>query len=151
MSDVKLFQTGDGGNITINTNQDVELTGGFETDFYLSLFGGNQDDDGSVGNKNNWWGNLTENDPIYQFRSKTQNLLVSLPLVSGNLRRIEDAAKYDIQSYIDIGSVDSIDVTVSIIGKRAVSIKIDAFVDGNNISITFLANWQSMESEYLTV
>lgn len=148
MSDVLLSQTADGGNITIENNQDVTLTGGFETDFYLSLFGGNEEDDGTVGNKNNWWGNLLENDPTFQFRSRTQNLLISLPLVSGNLRKIEDAVKIDLNSYVEIGAVDTIDVDVSITGPRRVEIVINTYVDGNNIEVTFLVNWLAMETEF---
>ena len=147
--DVLLFQTSNGGNITIETNDDVKLTGGFETDFFLSLFGGNQEDDGSANNKDNWWGNLTENDPAFQFRSRTQNLLISLPLVSGNLRKLEDAAKYDLKSYVELGAITELSVSVSITGPRRVKIVINAFADGNSISITFLAHWQAMEKEHL--
>lgn len=146
--DVLLFQTADGGNITIETNQDVQLTGGFETDFFLSLFGGNEDDDVSVSSKKSWWANLLEDDPAFQFRSRTQNLLISLPLVSGNLRKIEDAVKRDLQSYIDIGAVETIDTEVSITGPRRVKIVITIQANGESITITFLANWQAMEKEH---
>lgn len=148
MSDVLLFQTIDGGNVTIEPNQDIKTTGGFETDFYLSLFGGNEGDNGSNGNKNNWWANLLENDPAYQFRSKTQNLLISLPLVSGNLRKIEDAVKSDLKSYVDSGAITELTVSVLITGPRRVKIVINAYADGNKISLTFLANWQAMENEF---
>jgi hypothetical protein len=146
--DVLLFQAADGGNIIIENNQDVQLTGGFETDFYLSLFGGNQEDDGSINNKNNWWGNLMEDDPAFQFRSRTQNLLISLPLVSGNLRKIEDAIKNDLKSYIDIGAISELSVDVSITGPRRVEIIITALANGKEINLAFLANWQAMEKEF---
>lgn len=146
--DVLLFQTADGGNITINIGEDVTLTGGFETDFFFSLFGGNEDDDVSPNSKKSWWANLLEDDPAFQFRSRTQNLLISLPLVSGNLRKIEDAVKRDLQSYIDIGAVETVETTVSITGPRRVKIIIDAVADGNNIQVVFLANWQAMEKEH---
>jgi len=148
MSDVLLFQTADGGNIIIENNNDVQLTGGFETDFFHSLFGGNEDDNGSVNNKNNWWANLMEDDPAFQFRSRTQNLLISLPLVSGNLRKIEDAVKNDLKSYVDSGAITELNVSVSITGPRRVKIIITALADGNEINITFLANWQQMKKEF---
>jgi len=148
MSDILLFQTANGGNITIENNQDVKTTGGFETDFFMSLFGGNADDNGSLNNPKNWWGNLLEDDPAYQFRSRTQNLLVSLPLVSGNLRKIEDAVKNDLKTYIDSGAITDLTVTVSIVGVRKAKIAINAFADGNAINLTFLSNWQAMESEF---
>ena len=146
--DVLLFQTEDGGNITIERNSDVKLTGGFETDFFLSLFGGNEDDNGSPNNKKNWWANFLEDDPAFQFRSRTQNLLISLPLVSGNLRKIEDAVKFDLKSYIDLGAITDLAVAVSITGPRRVKIVITALADGQSITITFLANWQAMEKEF---
>lgn len=148
MSDILLFQTADGGNIIIENNNDVQLTGGFETDFFMSLFGGNEDDNGSAGNKKSWWGNLLEDDPAYQFRSRTQNLLISLPLVSGNIRKIEDAVKIDLKPYIDSGAITELSVAVSITGPRRVKIIITALADGNEINITFLANWQAMEKEF---
>lgn len=146
--DVLLFQTPDGGNITIELNGDVKLTGGFETEFFMSLFGGNQDDDGSANSKKSWWANFMEDDPAFQFRSRTQNLLISLPLVSGNLRKIEDAVKIDLKSYLDLGAITELNVSISITGVRRVKIVITALADGNEISITFLAHWQAMEKEF---
>jgi len=148
MADVRLFQTGDGGNLEIPTNQDVQLTGGFETDFYLSLFGGNQDDNGSIGSKKSWWGNLLDSNPAFQFRSRTQNLLVSLPLVSGNIRKIEDSVKNDLKSYVDSGAITELNIAVSIKYPRRVEIVITALANGISINITFLANWQAMENEF---
>jgi len=148
MSDVLLFQSADGGNIIIENNNDVKQTGGFETDFFLSLFGGNEEDDGSINNKNNWWANLMEDDPAFQFRSRTQNLLISLPLVSGNLRKVEDAVKIDLKPYVDNGAITELNTVVLITGPRRVKIIITALADGNEINITFLANWQAMEKEF---
>jgi hypothetical protein len=146
--DVKVFQVPDGGNVEINNNQDITLTGGFETEFYFALFGGNEQDDGSDNNKNKWWANLTEDDPAFHYRSRTQNLLISLPLVSGNLRKIRDAVKYDLRFYVSSGAITNLEVLVSITGVRKVKINITALADGNKISITFLANWQAMEKEF---
>lgn len=146
--DLLVFQTPDGGNITIERNQDVQQTGGFETDFLFSLFGGNEQDDGSANNKNNWWANLMESDPAFQFRSRTQNLLISLPLVSGNLRKIEDAVKFDLKPYVDNNAITELTVLVSIVGVRKVKIVITALADGDKINVVFLANWQAMEKEF---
>lgn len=148
--DIRLFQTGDGGNITMVSNSDVTLTGGFETDFYMSLFGGNEDDDGSDASTKSAWMNLLEDDPAFHFRSRTQYLLISLPLVSGNLRKIEDAVKIDLKPYVDSGAITELAVAVSITGPRKVKIRITALADGKQIDIAFLSNWQEMEKEYKT-
>ncbi|MCK5613152.1 hypothetical protein KAR91_65365 [Candidatus Pacearchaeota archaeon] len=145
---VLLFQTADGGNIIIEDNNDVQQTGGFITEFFHSLFGGNAEDNGSANNKNTWWANLMEDDPAFQFVSRTQNLLISLPLVSGNLRKIEDAVKIDLKPYVDSGAITELNVVISITGVRRVKIVITALADGNEITITFLANWQAMEKEF---
>ena len=97
--DVKLFQTDNEGDITVRDGV-VEMGGGLETAAYLSLFGGNEDDDGLADNPKTWWGNLDEIDPAKQYRSETQNLLRGIPATSGNLRRIEDAASRDLAWFI---------------------------------------------------
>jgi len=78
MSDVYLFQTNDDGEICIE-NGIVSLTGGLDTAAYLSLFGGNEQDDGSQNTSLNYWGNILENDKAFQYRSQTQYLLRSIP------------------------------------------------------------------------
>ena len=49
--DVLLFQTVDDGEINIE-NGVVEMSGGLETAAYLSLYGGNEDDDGREARQN---------------------------------------------------------------------------------------------------
>jgi len=93
--DVLLFQTIEDGEINV-TGGIVETSSGLETSAYLSLFGGNEDDNGLENNDKTWWANLNENEKDKKFVSETQNLLKSLPATSGNLRRIEDAAKRDL-------------------------------------------------------
>lgn len=148
MADIKHFQSLDGGNVAIPDNDDVQLTGGFETAFYYSLFGGDERDDGREGNQYNLWMNFMEDDIAYQYRSKTQYLLQSLPLVSGNIRKIEDAVKYDLKPIIDSGAITDLAVSVTIAGNRRVNINIQAYADGTKINIDFLANWQAMEQEF---
>lgn len=145
--DVLIFQTPDGGEITA-TKGITQMTGGFESAAYLSLFGGNQDDDGTQNSKENWWGNLIEEDPNFHYRSRTQYLLTRLVPISGNLVRLEDAVLSDLQWLIDIGAVDSITSQVSLTGVRKVDINIEILADSKKINIQFLANWQAMEIEF---
>lgn len=144
--DVLIFQTIDGGEINIEGGV-TQLTGGFETAFYLSLFGGNEDDDGSEGNVKNWWGNLVEEDPILHYRSRTQNILRGLPMTSGNLIRIEDAANLDLKWMLDIGAVEQITVSASITSERKLKIEIEHVANGENITTVFLINWQAQSAE----
>lgn len=144
--DVLLFQTNDNGEISIE-NGLVGMTGGFNTAVYLALFGGNADDDTTMNNKKNWWGNLVEPDPLFHYRSKTQYVLSRIIPISGNLVQIEDAVETDLQKLIDFGAVDSVDATVSLIDVRKVKISIEIIADSEKIEITFLANWKAQSEE----
>jgi phage gp46-like protein len=124
MTDVLLFHTIDDGEITA-TNGAIATTDGHETAVYLSLFGGNFDDDGSRDNPLQWWGNFGETDPARTYRSETQYLLESTPPTSGNLRRIEAAVKRDLAwlgEYVESVTVstprlNAVHITVTIAGK----------------------------------
>ena len=144
--DVLVKQTNDGGEINIEGGL-IEMTGGFETAFYFALFGGNQDDDGSQNNKNIWWGNLTEENPDFHYRSQFQYLLKTLVPISGNLVRLENAAKKDLDVFIKQGVADSIDVNISLIETRKIKVEINIVADGENIEIEFIENWKAMEKE----
>lgn len=140
--DVKLFQTDDDGEITVE-NGLVEMSGGLETAAYLSLFGGNEDDDGRADNPANWWANLDEVDPTRQYHSETQNLLQALPATTGNLRRIEDAAGRDLAWFVDSGVASSVSVSASIPGINRIKLTIDIEAVGQESSFEFVENWKA--------
>jgi phage gp46-like protein len=140
--DVKLFQTNDDGDITV-TGGVVEMSGGLETAAYLSLFGGNEDDDGRDDNPNNWWGNLDEDDPAAIYRSETQHLLQAIPATSGNLSRIEDAAKRDLSWMIDNRIASTITVSASIPALNRVKLSITIEANGKESSFEYVENWRA--------
>lgn len=94
--DVLMFQTVDGGEIEIIGGR-VTADNPPATAAYLSLFGGNERD-GNIAatDELQWWGNLIEDDQSRIYRSETQHLLRSLPAVTSNLARIDDAASRDL-------------------------------------------------------
>ncbi len=136
--DVLLYQTDDDGEISV-TNGLVEMSGGLRTAAYLSLFGGNEDDDGLADNAKTWWGNVTETENSRKYVSETQNLLEALPITSGNLLRVEDAAKRDLAWFIDEGVATSVSVTASILGLNMIQLEIN--IDQENFK--FVENWRS--------
>ena len=140
--DVKLFQTDDDGNITVESGV-VEMSGGLETAAYLSLFGGNEDDDGRADNTANWWANLAEIDPTHQYHSETQNLLQALAATTGNLRRIEDAAGRDLAWFVDSGVASSVSVFAGIPGINRIKLTIDIEALGQESSFEFVENWKA--------
>jgi phage gp46-like protein len=141
--DVLLFQTDNEGDINVVGGL-VEMSGGLETAAYLSLFGGNEDDTGIDSNDNplTWWANLDETDPALQYRSETQNLLQGIPATTGNLIRIEDAAKRDLAWFIEKKVASTIVVTASIPGINRIKIVIDIEARGEESSFEFVENWK---------
>lgn len=140
--DVSLFQTNDDGNITVEGGI-VTMSGGLETSAYLSLFGGNEDDDGRADNPDNWWGNIDEVDPAREYHSETQNLLQALPATSGNLRRIEDAANRDLAWFITSKVASTVNVSASIPGINKIKLTIDIEAQGEESSFEFVENWKA--------
>lgn len=140
--DVSLFQTNDDGNITVDGGI-VTMGGGLETSAYLSLFGGNEDDDGSQDNSFAWWANLDEVDPAREYRSETQNLLQALPATSGNLLRIEDAANRDLAWFITEKVASSVNVAAGIPGINKIKLTIDIEAQGEESRFEFVENWKA--------
>lgn len=137
--DVLLVQTDDDGEITVE-NGITTMSGGLETAAYLSMFGGNEDDDGSDGNPSNWWGNLDENEISRQYRSETQNLLQAVPATAANLLKIEAAAGRDLAWLVEVGAATDITVLATIPALNRVKLTID--IEGDD-TLEFLENWQA--------
>lgn len=140
--DILLFQTSDGGDLNIEDGL-VEMSGGLETAAYLSLFGGNEDDDGRANSPDSWWGNLGEADPAQHYRSETQHITQALPATSNNLRRVEDAAKRDLAWFITKKVASSIKLVASI--PRVNTVRIQVFIEANGLesSFDFVENWKA--------
>lgn len=136
--DVLLYQTVDDGDINV-TGGLVEMSGGLQTAAYLSLFGGNEDDDGIEGNDKTWWGNVTETEDSNKYVSETQHLLEALPITSGNLLRAEDAAKRDLEWFKTEGVATSITVSASILGLNMIELSIN--IDQEQFK--FVENWRA--------
>lgn len=128
--DVKLFNTDDGGDIDVTYDTagyfNVTLSAGLETAVYLSLFGGS-----------NWWGNIGEQ-PARQYNSKTEAILSGYPMTTGNLLRLEEAIRADLQWMTATGAATSVDASASIIDANRVQIDISVNAEDN---ITYILNW----------
>jgi phage gp46-like protein len=140
--DVSLYQTNDGGEISA-LDGIVAMSGGLETAAYLSLFGGNEDDDGRADNALNWWANIDETDPSREYHSEVQHLLRSLPATTGNLRRLEDAARRDLSWFEADNVASSVNVVASIPGVNQIKLSIDIEALGEEASFEFVENWKA--------
>lgn len=140
--DVLLFQTVNDGDISV-VNGVVEMTAGFETAAYVSLFGGNIEDDGTAANALTWWGNLDETEPAKKYVSETQHLLDLLPPTSSNLLKLEAAASRDLQWFTDENIASSVTVVVTIPALNAVNFDIKILAEGQETSFNFTENWKA--------
>ena len=136
--DVKLYQTNNDGEIDIK-NGIVTMSSGIETTVYLSLFGGNENDDGSSQSNLFWWGNLTESSLIArQYRSKTQYLLRSLPFSTANLLNLEDGIKGDLAWMLEKQLISSLEITLQVLYINELKIILDIIAQGQDFQIIFL-------------
>lgn len=142
MTDVLLFQTPDDGEINV-TGGVTELTGGFETAAYLSLFGGNFGDNGLDPAKT-WWGNISEPEPDKKYISETQNILTGLPASAGNLQRLNEAVERDLAWFIDRKIASDIEIETIIPAKNRVTITVSIEARGNILEFEFTQNWKAM-------
>jgi phage gp46-like protein len=138
MTDVQIYQTVDGGEIDYVNGQAVMTPDGIAAAGYLSLFGGNEDDSGDeVDNRRQWWANLSETDPDRIYRSETQNLVRTLPLIPANLKRIEDAAARDLAWFETSGLATGLGVRASIVAPNRVKISGVVEIDGLIVPFEF--------------
>ena len=139
--DIVLSQTDDDGEIEVVDGL-VTMSGGLSTSVYLSLFGGNEDDDGAQNSSLNWWGNIDENQLEKQYRSEAQHILQGTPATSGNLRRVEDAAVRDLNWMLSSKVASKIAVAASIPGLNRIKLVIDIEAIGEESRFEFVENWK---------
>lgn len=98
--DIKIYETGNGGDLQLNTN-DLAIVYGVENMPYLAMFGGSA-----------WWGNdlLMSQGNGWRFQAETEAVLLATPLNSNGRFLIEAAVKRDLQFLID--GIDGTTLTV---------------------------------------
>jgi hypothetical protein len=124
LTDVLLFQTPDGGEITVE-NGTTTMTDGPATAVYLAAFGGNEYDPGESDTTLEWWGNKIETDTLKHYRSRTQYLLRNIPAIPANLPRIQAAFEQDIAPLVETEVLVDPVVSVSIPRLNTVRIVLD--------------------------
>ena len=122
----------EGGEIEVDDGliSDCET---FSTSIYLSLFGGNANDD-SGRSKDTWWGNLipgTKQEEKYI--SKFQAVINGVPLSARNLQKAQTAAKEDLSWIVDKKIADEVNATLSAENKNRVYLYVTINKDGTKI------------------
>jgi phage gp46-like protein len=136
MTDVRLYQTADGGEIDYLNGNPV-MADGLETAAYLSLFGGNHDDSGTEGDDpRQWWGNVDETIEARKLRSETQFLLQGISNAAANVLRLQDAATRDLAWFVTEDIADRVAVAVSVPTLNTVNFEIEIEIDSTVYQFT---------------
>ena len=112
MADLKLIETGDGGDVVLLGN-DLQVITGFQNMPYIGMFGGNVEADTEGPKPENeqafdFWGNnlLFPNDQSIQFNSEFERRLTEVALNSAGRLQLEQSAKRDLDFMSDFAIVD---------------------------------------------
>lgn len=144
MTDVLLRGADDGGDIQF-INGVPTLGDGLESAAFLSLFGGNELDNGYAdGEKYQWWANFEERVATRRLRSKTQALLRAIPATPFNLSKIEDAAKADL-AWMEAELSAKIEVAASIPALDRILVEVSISVGATKYKFEFRSNWVVIE------
>jgi phage gp46-like protein len=147
--DVLLLSTEDGGDLSI-MNGLVEMTGGFETAVFISLFGGNVNDNGTDATKpDQFWGNLLDSDnPDESMVSITQNILLGLPATPANLNLVDQAIQLDLNWMKTNNIADEINIDLSITSKNRINIEIEILKNKELlVGLEFEKNWLAQSNK----
>jgi phage gp46-like protein len=142
--DLLLFETLDGGEIKIE-NDLFASDRSFNTAVYLSLFGGNKDDNGKVKNNKTWWANtlpaITENEKLV---SRFQAITAGYPMTTKTIREAEAAARLDLKWLVDEGIADKISASGSAAGRNKFNLYVYIEARGKSIyENTFSLFWRA--------
>jgi phage gp46-like protein len=143
--DILLQATGDGGEIDI-TDGLIACDRGFSTAVYVSLFGGNEEDDGKVENDKTYWGNLIPGAKANEKDiSRFQNIIKALPMSVKNIKLAIGAAALDLAWMKDTGIADEILISSSVDIKNTLNLIVKVNKDGTTLSKSeFSIHWEAM-------
>lgn len=139
-----VFLEGEGGvGDLVVENGLVQDCRDFSTSVYLSLFGGNAEDDAGRDTET-WWGNLIpgtmENEKMF---SSFYAITSGLPLNSGNIKKAVAAAERDLHWMIKEGIADDIEATISAENIKQIHLTVRVSKEGKNVfKDTYSFQWQ---------
>lgn len=134
--DIAIFQTPDGGDISIINGEPV-MDGGFESAVYLSLF---------AGGENTHW--IEEyQDKSEKLNSRFYNFINGNAKSVENLNRAEELAKQDLNWFLTDGIADTLNLTITSTDKSRILLSYELLLDGKKLSEnTYNINWGYQES-----
>jgi phage gp46-like protein len=142
MTDVRLFQTDNDGDIELDASG-IITSQGLESAVYLSLFGGNEGDDGSDATASlQWWGNRLDPDNTdRQYRSQTQAVLLGgMPMTSSTLQGLRVALANDL-AWLVPSIADAVEIEVSVTAPKRVRILVEVTASDKTYPFEFPQEW----------
>jgi phage gp46-like protein len=149
MADLKMIETGDGGDYVLR-GSDLVLIEGFENMPYLALFGGNVESSTRefrpTEQRFDWWGNtlLMLNNSAIQMNSETERILNNSALTSSTRLQIEQAIKTDLEFFKGFSTIT---ISASITATDRVEINVQIIEPDTQDSTEFVYIWDSTERE----
>ncbi len=152
--DLLLKETLNGGDL-VKTPKDVAVIFGFQNVPYLSMFGGNVEENTPLERKAgqqyfDYWGNdiFAPNEPNIQFNSETERVLNSVALNSAGRKAIQNAVENDLSVMSDYVDVE---VDVQVTSDDRVEILIGMRKPNNLNAIQFIYIWDATIRELSVV
>ena len=139
--DVKLIITKEGFDIDLKNNF-IEMTSGFESAIFLSIFGGNEEDDYSEATKEKqFWGNRLNGN---QYRSRTLKFINGNYANAQNLQLLEQNILLDLNWFIEENIADTLEVDCSIPNFNELKIDIRLLRDSKLLANSnYKLNWKA--------
>jgi len=149
MADLKMIETGSGGDIVFN-GSDVVVIDGFENMPYLGIYGGNVEQNTKEylpgEQRFDFWANnllMLKNENI-QFNSDLERLLMNVALTSSSRIEIEETIKSDLK-FMD--KFATIEVSASILANDRLSIYIKITQPDGEQTKDFVYIWDATKNE----
>jgi hypothetical protein len=150
MADLKIIETGDGGDAVL-LNNDLVIIEGFQNMPYLGMFGGNIEESTSGPKQTNqqsfdWWANslLMPNDNSIQFNSLLEKTLKTVSLTPSGRLQIINVIKDDLSFFKSFSTI-SIDATIVSVDRIEINIKIQEPDNLESNDFTYI--WDSTNQE----
>ena len=139
--DVKLIITKEGFDIDLKNNF-IEMTSGFESAIFLSIFGGNEEDDNSEAtNKKQFWGNRLDGN---QYRSRTLKFINGSYANAQNLQLLEKNILLDLNWFIEENIADTVEANCYIPAFNELKIDIRLLRDSKLLANSnYKLNWKA--------
>jgi hypothetical protein len=148
--DINLFESGSGGEMRI-LNSDLLLTETIYQTIYLSLYGGNVEQDTNNEESNlkenfDYWGNqlFYSNNPDKWFNSQTERTLSTVALNGEGRKLIEDAVNADLQFLNNVVNF-TVEVNITSSNKAEILIFISEFQNQADRQLKMV--WENSRNE----